>query len=89
MIALPRLVQASLATRRYQLIANKSNVSFDDKGKETGLWLYNQTTPNPLLTARRGKKIEVEFTNRLEHPSAIHWHRIRNMNEMDGVTDLT
>ena len=60
-IALPPLVQASTATRRYQLTASKSNVSFADKGKETSLWLYNKTTPGPLLKARRGEIIEVEF----------------------------
>ena len=89
LIALPTLVQASTATRRYQLTANKSNVSFDGKGEETSLWLYNKTTPGPLLKARRGEIIEVEFINRLDHPSTIHWHGIRNINEMDGVPDLT
>ena len=89
LIALPTLVQASTVTRRYQLAADKSNVSFDDKGEETSLWLYNKTTPGPLLKARRGEIIEVEFTNRLDHPSTIHWHGIRNINEMDGVPDLT
>ena len=89
LIALPTLVQASTATRRYQLKANKSKVSFDDKGEETSLWLCNKTTPGPLLKARRGEIIEVEFINRLDHPSTIHWHGIRNINEMDGVPDLT
>ena len=89
LIALPTLVQASTVTRRYQLAADKSNVSFDDKGEETSLWLYNKTTPGPLLKARRGEIIEVEFINRLDHPSTIHWHGIRNINEMDGVPDLT
>ena len=89
LIALPTLVQSSTVTRRYQLTANKSNVSFDDKGEETSLWLYNKTTPGPLLKARRGEIIQVEFINRLDHSSAIHWHGIRNINEMDGVPDLT
>ena len=51
--------------------------------------MYNKTTPGPLLKARRGEIIEVEFINRLDHPSTIHWHGIRNINEMDGVPDLT
>ena len=89
MIALPTLVQANTTKRRYQLTANKSNVSFDDKGKETSLWLYNKTTPGPLLKARRGEIIEVVFINGLDHPTTIHWHGIRNINEMDGVPDLT
>ena len=70
LIALPSLVQASTVTRRYQLAADKSTVSFDDKGEETSLWLYNKTTPGPLLKARRGEIIEVEFTIRLDHPLA-------------------
>ena len=31
----------------------------------------------------------MEFTNRLEVPTAMHWHGIRNLNEMDGVPNLT
>ncbi len=89
MIALPKIVLASATIRRYQLTANKSNVSFDGKGNETSLWLYNKTTPGPLLKARRGEIIEVDFINGLDHPTAIHWHGIRNINEMDGVPDLT
>lgn len=37
----------------------------------------------------RREIIEVETINRLDHPSTIHWHGIRNINEMDGVPDLT
>lgn len=89
LIALPKKVLASATIRRYQLTANKSNVSFDGKGNQTSLWLYNKTTPGPLLKARRGEIIEVDFINGLDHPTAIHWHGIRNINEMDGVPDLT
>lgn len=89
LLALPKLVQASTTTRRYQLTANKSNASFDDNGSETNLWLYNNRTPGPLLKARRGEVIEVEFINGLDHPTTIHWHGVRNLNEMDGVPDLT
>ena len=89
LLALPKLVQASTTTRRYQLTANKSNASFDDNGNETNLWLYNNRTPGPLLKARRGEVIEVEFINGLDHPTTIHWHGVRNLNEMDGVPDLT
>ena len=82
LLALPKLVQASTTTRRYQLTANKSNASFDDNGNETNLWLYNNRTPGPLLKARRGEVIEVEFINGLDHPTTIHWHGVRNLNEM-------
>ncbi|MEK9936853.1 MAG: multicopper oxidase family protein, partial [Rhodobiaceae bacterium] len=37
----------------------------------------------------RGEELEVEFLNNLDVPTTMHWHGIRNLNEMDGVPDLT
>ena len=84
LIALPKLIQASTTKRRYQLTANKGNVSFDGKSNETSLWLYNKTPPGPLFKVKREEIIEVDFINGLDHPTTIYWHEIRNNNEMDG-----
>ena len=51
--------------------------------------LYNGQTPGPLLCAHKGDVFVVEFVNQLDQPTTIHWHGIRNLNEMDGVPDPT
>ena len=55
----------------------------------TNLWLYDGTSPGPMIEARRGEELEIEFLNNLDVPTTMHWHGIRNVNEMDGVPDLT
>ena len=55
----------------------------------TSLWLYDGISPGPMITARRGEELEIEFLNNLDVPTTMHWHGIRNLNEMDGVPDLT
>ncbi|MEC7651911.1 MAG: multicopper oxidase family protein [Pseudomonadota bacterium] len=78
------------AVRRYRIEAGTASVRLGEEGAaKTDLWLYNGTSPGPSITALRGEMLEVEFTNRLEVPTTMHWHGIRNLNEMDGVPDLT
>ena len=86
---MPTLLKARQNVRRYSLAAGFSSSSFSDDGVMTELWLYNQQTPGPLLAAKRGEVLEVEFHNNLQEPTTIHWHGIRNLNEMDGVPGLT
>ena len=87
--SMPTLLKARQNIRRYSLAAGFSSSSFSDDGVMTELWLYNQQTPGPLLVAKRGEILEVEFHNNLQEPTTIHWHGIRNLNEMDGVPGLT
>ncbi len=78
------------AVRRYRIEAGTASVRLGEGGApKTDLWLYNSTSPGPSITALRGEMLEVEFTNGLEVPTTMHWHGIRNLNEMDGVPDLT
>tara|TARA_S200000501_G_scaffold284748_1_gene269042 strand:+ start:154 stop:588 length:435 start_codon:yes stop_codon:yes gene_type:complete len=88
-MALPKLIQAGTTTRRYQLTASKGLASFAQDGKQTNFWLYKNTTPGPLLKAKKGEFLEVEFINRLGQPTTIQRHGIRHLNEMDGVPGLT
>ena len=82
------VVDASFPTK-YELIASKSSHKFADNLPRSSLWLYNKACPGPLITARKGEILEVKLTNRLEQPTTIHWHGIRNLNKMDGVSTLT
>ena len=53
------------------------------------LWTYNGSTPGPEIRVKKGERVRVRFTNRLEEPTSIHWHGIRIDNAMDGVSGLT
>ena len=65
------------AVRRYRIEAGPAKVRLGEEGAaKTDLWLYNGTSPGPGITALRGETLEVEFTNRLEVPTTMHWYGI-------------
>lgn len=57
-------------------------------GVPTEVWAYNGSFPGPLIRARQGDRIIVDFTNSLPEATTIHWHGVRLSNENDG-THLT
>ncbi len=59
------------------------------KGRSYPMYAFNGQYPGPLIEAPRGSEITVEFTNRLPHPSTVHWHGIRLDHRNDGVPDLS
>jgi FtsP/CotA-like multicopper oxidase with cupredoxin domain len=46
---------------------------------------FNGGVPGPVLEARQGVPLEIEFTNRLPEPTVIHWHGLRIPAPMDGT----
>ena len=52
------------------------------------MWLYNQIAPGPQISSAKGVILEVIFFNQLDQATALHWHGVRNINEMDGVPGL-
>lgn len=58
-------------------------------GPATKAWLYNGVSPGPVLRARQGETLTVEFENGLDEPSTVHWHGLRVPVEMDGVPYLS
>ena len=50
---------------------------------------FNGEQPGPLVDVVQGAVIRVNFVNRTELPTAIHWHGIRLENRFDGVPHLT
>ena len=88
--ATPYLTAHALGPNRYELIAAPGAQRIGGADQvPTDLLLYNSQSPGPLLTGRKSEMLEVAFTNKLDMPTTIHWHGIRNLNEMDGVPDLT
>ena len=59
------------------------------KGKSYTMYAFNGQYPGPLIEAVRGSEITVRFTNRLPHPTTVHWHGIRLDHRNDGVPDLS
>ena len=46
---------------------------------------FNGQVPGPVLQAKQGVPLEIEFTNRLPEPTVIHWHGLRIPAAMDGT----
>jgi FtsP/CotA-like multicopper oxidase with cupredoxin domain len=59
------------------------------KGKRYTMYAFNGQYPGPLIEAVRGSEITVAFTNRLPHPTTVHWHGIRLDHRSDGVPDMS
>lgn len=50
---------------------------------------FNGSTPGPVLRVRQNEALSVNFENRLDEGSTVHWHGIRLPNGMDGVPNQT
>ena len=50
---------------------------------------FNGQWPGPLIHVNRAATIVVSFTNRIDLPTAVHWHGIRLDNRFDGVPHVT
>jgi suppressor of ftsI len=50
---------------------------------------FNGQWPGPLVRVDRASTIVVNFTNRIDLPTAVHWHGIRLDNRFDGVPHVT
>ena len=58
-------------------------------GKTVLMYGYNGQYPGPLIKAKRGSTVIVEFKNEIEMPTTVHWHGLRLDNRFDGVPDVT
>lgn len=48
-------------------------------------YAYNGMTPGPVIRAKIGDFVQIDFTNSLDQPTTIHWHGVGVPFEMDGV----
>jgi FtsP/CotA-like multicopper oxidase with cupredoxin domain len=77
-------------TQRVQLVAQPAEVALRGVAQpEVQAWTYGGDVPGPLIRARQGQRLEVDFHNRLPVASTVHWHGLRLPNAMDGVPGLT
>jgi blue copper oxidase len=53
-------------------------------GKATPALLYNGAFPGPTLSARKGDRVTVNYTNGLSEPSITHWHGMLVDHANDG-----
>ncbi|MEO7456307.1 MAG: multicopper oxidase family protein [Gemmatimonadaceae bacterium] len=59
------------------------------KGHAFAMYAFNGQVPGPMIRVPQGATITVRFHNRIELPSAVHWHGVRLDNRFDGVPGLT
>jgi FtsP/CotA-like multicopper oxidase with cupredoxin domain len=50
---------------------------------------FNGQVPGPLIRVAQSASIVVRFHNRIDLPSAVHWHGVRLDNRYDGVPGVT
>lgn len=58
-------------------------------GFKTDVLAFNGDIPAPVIRAKQGQPVRIEFTNNLDEPTTIHWHGLRIPIEMDGVPFLS
>jgi FtsP/CotA-like multicopper oxidase with cupredoxin domain len=59
------------------------------KGHQFAMYGYNGQVPGPLIRVRQNATIVVRFHNRIDLPSAVHWHGVRLDNAFDGAPGIT
>lgn len=58
-------------------------------GRTVVMYGFNGQYPGPLISVKKGSSIIVNFTNRIDAPTTVHWHGVRLDNRFDGVPHLT
>ena len=58
-------------------------------GREYVMYGYNNQYPGPLIRVDKGATVVVDFTNRIDQATTIHWHGLRLDNRFDGVPGVT
>lgn len=77
------------ASSNIEIVAAKGHFQFPFFETKTPVWQYNNQIPGPVIRAKEGSTITVNFENQLNEPTTIHWHGLRIDNAMDGVPGVT
>ena len=59
------------------------------KGHDFVMYGFNGEVPGPLIRVPQNATIVVRFHNRIDLPSAVHWHGVRLDNHSDGTPGIT
>jgi FtsP/CotA-like multicopper oxidase with cupredoxin domain len=59
------------------------------RGVDYVMYGFNGQYPGPLIRVKQAAEITIRFVNRLDLPSAVHWHGIRLDNPFDGAAGVT
>jgi manganese oxidase len=68
-------LQGGVSSKGYALISGKSSVA--------------PTSPGPTLVLTQNEPVAIRVTNRLNEPTAVHWHGIELQSYYDGVPGWT
>ncbi len=71
-LLLPDVIKSANGLLSLDLEASAQSVSLN--GKNANLLTYNQQLPGPQLEARPGDTVQIQFTNRLNQPTNLHFH---------------
>lgn len=86
----PTLSLAQTGNGEFTLVAGPAMKRlYKPDAEASEVWAYNGDVPGPEIRVSKGDRVQVRFTNNLEEPTSIHWHGIRIVNAMDGVSGLT
>lgn len=58
-------------------------------GREYPGYGYNDEVGGPILRVAQGSSVTVDFSNRIDMPTTVHWHGLRHDNKDDGVPGVT
>lgn len=84
-----RRARAALVPEPFALEARKTTHLLAPGKAPATVWGFNGVVPGPVLRVRQGEELAVRLDNRLDQPTAVHWHGIRIANAMDGVPHMT
>lgn len=59
------------------------------QGRDFVMYGFNGQYPGPLIRVKQAAEITVRFVNRIDLPSAVHWHGLRLDNPFDGAPGVT
>jgi len=59
------------------------------RGRSYLMYGFNGQVPGPLLWVPQDATVTIDFTNRIDWPTSVHWHGLRLDNEFDGVPGVT
>ncbi len=80
-------VRTTLTTDFYHITMKKSTADIIP-GKTTPIWGYNGQFPGPLIRARKGRRVEITFTNlNLTQDTSVHMHGAYVDGNSDGYPE--